>query len=810
MELLEALQHVKKGNAILFTGAGFSWGAKNALPSDNEIPSAVNFSRRLASSLSIAGDYQLPAISQYFIKKMGEHELVRVMLETFSISEVKQYHIDVAKQPWRRVYTTNYDNCFEISAKKSALDWTPITIDTAPTAAKNRCVHINGHISHMTIETLHKQVKLSHSSYSSESFSSSKWSQQLRQDMNAAKSIIFIGYSLADIDISRILFENPEIKDRTFFVVSDRVDPVSDSLLEVYGHVCPIGIEKFAELLNSVKTTDDIDEHRFTWLHRYHSPTQIVQPDDVSAFDLILKGIVSPGMLGWSLGEKKTLYTVRRSQIDDLVTEISKGNKWIIVHSDLGNGKTIIKEQASFILDKSGFDVYWDTELDNYKNEDIKHLSKAQNKSVVFIDLDKDRIDTIDLIRTFEFENCSFVFMLRTTLFQLGEKRYEDHLPEDFLEFDTNRLTDDEISRFVELFDTLGLWGPLANLGASEKENRLKVEFDRSIQRLIISVFEQSEIGRRLISEARSIIDGSPAVCDVLILCFIMTRLEVNASPTIMSEMISNVDAWKTIRSHEFRRAAEFIRFEHGQIRSRSSILSNVILRSAVKPEVLIGCIERVVRHLASKNRNSILHHIFTQLTRFPVIEGMIDHPRKREIIIGYFQSIKELNYSKSSPDFWLHYAMARLTFGEFPIAETYFKTALKLAEGNKKKTSDVKNHFARLLLDSRIKSDDYNDYYVAFDKAHTILIDQMNQDNNRHYPYRQAKKYVEFISSRKSKMSESEIQRFVAACNQIRSSIKNSNKKIGYSSEIAECDVDMERAIQIARGTSTPSHGRT
>ncbi len=802
MDLEEGLQQIKRGNALLFTGAGFSFGAENALPTDSEIPSAAQFATQLANSLAIVGNYQLPAISQYYIKKRGEHDLVRVMVETFTIAKVKRYHIDIAKNPWRRVYTTNYDNCFETAAKKSLIDWTPITIDSPISAAKHRCVHINGHISNITIETLQKQVKLSHSSYSSESFSSSRWSQQLRQDMNSSKAVFFIGYSLSDIDISRILFENPEIRDRTFFIVSDRSDPVSESLLEAYGHVCAIGAEEFANRLNSTAPSEESGEHQFSWLQPYRSADQIVPPDDVAAFDLILKGIISQGMIGWSLGENKSIYTVRRTMIDDLISEIAKGNRWIVVHSDLGNGKTIIKEQLSFILNNSGYDVYWDSDVENYKIEDIKQLSKQKNKSIVIIDSDKDRIETIDRIRSFEFDDCSFIIMLRTTLFQLGERRYEDHLPDNFLEFDANKLTDSEVERFVELFDTLGLWGLLANLKSHEKDNKIKVEFDRSIQRLIISVFEQSEIGRKLISEAKNIIDSSPTVCDVLLLCFILTRLEITASPTIMSELIPNVDAWKTIRSTEFKKAAEFIRFEHGHIRSRSSILSNVILRSAVRPEVLISCVERVVRHLAGKTRNTTLHHVFTQLTRFPVIEGMIEHPRKREIIIGYFQSIKELSYSKSSPDFWLHYAMARLTFGEYPIAETYFNTALKLAQGNIKKTSDVKNHFARLLLDSRIKSDDYNDHFVAFEKAHSILIGQMNQDNNRHYPYRQAKKYVEFISSRKAKMSDSEIQRFVAACNQIRSSIQNSAKKISYSSEISECDLDMERAIQIARGT--------
>lgn len=415
------------------------------------------------------------------------------------------------------------------------------------------------------------------------------------------------------------------------------------------------------------------------------------------------------------------------------------------------------------------------------------------------LDDDPDRFGTLDFIKTYNFENCSFIIFVRSTLFQLGEKRYEDNLPENFAEFDINRLNDGEVASFCKLFTDLGLWGDYSGKNHEEKQNLLKVEFERSIQKLILSVFESSDIGRKLIVEGKNIIASGDSVAQIVIMTFILNRLEHVPSPTMMSELLPNIDVWKVARSSEFRAAGEFIRFEDGVVRSRSSILANVILRSAVKADLLVETTENIVRHLGRKTRNSSLHHVFTQLMRFPTLEGMIDHPRKREIIIGYFQSIKDLAFCQSNADFWLHYAMARLTYGEFDIASKYFTTAKHLARGNSKKLTDVNNHYARLLLDSRIKTDDYDDYFKAFDMAHSILIEQMNRDDNRHYPYRQAKKYVEFISYRRSKLSPDELRRFAVSCRQVKVAISNLSSRLSVSGEIAECDRQMDRAIEIA-----------
>ena len=478
--------------------------------------------------------------------------------------------------------------------------------------------------------------------------------------------------------------------------------------------------------------------------------------------------------------------------------ELSRGRRWFLVHSNLGNGKTIFKQQLSHILTRQGYTVYWDSDLEFARSADLRHLSKETGRLALFVDESPERFDVIEGLLTVNIENIVVFLCVRTTLYELGEARYEDNLPADYLPLDINYLSDTDVSAFVQVFNRLGLWGEHASLADVEKENTIKVKCSRSIARLILFVFEESEIGRRITKEAGQLINSKDDIAGLVVLSFLFNRIGHPPRLTVLSDVL-NADAWKLVRSEEFRETGEFIRFSDGIVRARSSIVSSYLLRHALKPDLLVWYLERFVRRLAGLKRDSVLHHVFTELQRFPVIEGLLDTPRKRELIIAYYQALKDLPFCQKNALFWLHYAMARMSFGEFSEATLYFEHARSLAKGNVKDTIDVNNHFARLLLDSRTNSEQYDDYFDAFLGAHKILLEQMVRNTNRYFPFRQAKKYAEFISFRGSRLSTQEIDRFRTSCIQVQRAIDNLGGSIARTREVRECKDAMERAIEIA-----------
>jgi tetratricopeptide (TPR) repeat protein len=800
MDLEQAILNCLRGDGILFTGAGFSFGAQNGNPQlGNTVPDARAFSAHLSKVLNVDQVYDLPIITQHFISKRAEYALLNEITSAFTTTEVQQYHIDIAKIPWRRVYTTNYDNVFELAALQSDLKYSSVTLNTKPSAAKSLCVHINGHINNLSLENLSSQIKLTHSSYSSEDFAKSFWAQQLRQDMANAKSIVFIGYSMADMDIARILFTSPELKQRTFFIVAPNADEITTSLLHEYGTVEPIGVEQFSRIAAEIEVPKKIDiDYNYSWLNEYKDVEQPEKPSIEECIDLLMLGVIEQRNVVWSLGESDTNGYIRREEISDIMRELKNGRSWFLLHSHLGNGKTVLKHQLSHILSKDGYTVYWDSDFELNRTSDLFELSKTKNKVALFIDESSDRFNVIDGLLGLNNSNIKIFISVRTTLFELGESRYDEFLPVDYIPIDLNKLQKENIHNFMLVLNKNGLWGDRASLSPEEKESFLITNCGGSISRAILAIFESSEIGRRIALIANDAISNDEQVKDVVILILLLNYLNNPPSISLLSEILG-FDVYFLVKSERFQKASEFIRLRNGKVKARSSILAQFVLNKCVKSEVLIEIFERTVRNLASKRRDGAMYTVFIELQRFARLEQTLSASNKLDLMYAYYQSLAELKVMDRSALFWLQFAMCTLSQGKFKESDRMFKQAKSLAKNNEKETTDVNNHYARLLLDSRTESSEYEDYFDAFHTAHRILLDQINKNTNKHFPFRQAIKYVDFISHRKSELTSGEISRFTNSCKQILNSIQNLDGSILQKNDVKKCENAMNRAIEIA-----------
>ncbi|WP_276953400.1 SIR2 family protein [Helicobacter rodentium] len=191
------------------------------------------------------------------------NEFIRMMKETFTVVEVKPYHTTITSLPWRRIYTTNYDNVIEEAAKIKKIQIDSKDLEDRVDMAARHCIHINSKIEKLDKESLNKSFKLTSSSYvSHETFYNTEWKRRFMDDMEVAGAIVFIGYSLYDIDIEKILFKNNQkIKDKVIFIQQENLDEMDKYDLEQYGKVYLIGTEKFAELVEKhppINTKEEI------------------------------------------------------------------------------------------------------------------------------------------------------------------------------------------------------------------------------------------------------------------------------------------------------------------------------------------------------------------------------------------------------------------------------------------------------------------------------------------------------------------------------------------------------------------------
>jgi hypothetical protein len=205
MDFDSALERALDGESVLFLGAGFSLGATNSRNQPFETGSG--FANRLGSAVYLPTPADLQDAAEAFLENRGPAALAKEVLESFRATDVAKFHAMIAAVPWRRVYTTNYDNVYELASAKVGRPFRPVTLSENPgdfDQSELICVHMNGYVERVN-SSLGDELKLTDSSYVTASIEASPWATVFRLDLSMAKSVFFVGYSLSFPQSCRVL-----------------------------------------------------------------------------------------------------------------------------------------------------------------------------------------------------------------------------------------------------------------------------------------------------------------------------------------------------------------------------------------------------------------------------------------------------------------------------------------------------------------------------------------------------------------------------------------------------------------------------
>ena len=299
MNYNDAIKQAVGGNAVLFIGSGFSVGAV-PLKGDKFL-TGTQLANYLTETLVPSSDpVDLSRSAKRYLKKYGSDKLIKELQDLFTVKDIAESHKIIANVPWKRIYTTNYDNVIERASASNGKKIIPVTLDKDPRdySQSNICLHINGYIDELTSNTLESSFKLTNTSYLTSHFRDSIWVEVFRRSLQTAASVIFIGYSLYDIDIQEILFATPLLKKKTIFIEKDNInkDLLVDSDINDFGEIYSVGIDQFSkDILN--EETHFIKDEMPVILSGFDeflpNSTSIKELRINDVFDLLLKGDVN-------------------------------------------------------------------------------------------------------------------------------------------------------------------------------------------------------------------------------------------------------------------------------------------------------------------------------------------------------------------------------------------------------------------------------------------------------------------------------------------------------------------------------------
>lgn len=728
-ELSQLRAHLSKSNngtAILFTGAGFSFGAlniKGQMPKDSR-----SLSRAICSISGISEDEDLYYSSEYCIANTPNHRLVDLLKSEYTINTVSDSHRIIASKNWRRIYTTNYDHVYEISSNDVSKVCESINISKAPSSfnQKNQCVHLNGSIEDLTNDTLQDDFKLSDSSYvTPDTLNRSKWKNTFAIDIENASAVYFVGYSMYDLDIKRILKKDIDIRSKTFFIVKPNEDFKEKFKLERYGTVLDIGVDGFAKLVGEIVSDDYLSKSEdLEFFEKIRILERDKKPSDVDTRNLFLSGILFESEIFPSIQED-SLHLFKRDDIEKSASLIEDGQNLIIV-GGIASGKSIYAKQIATLLCQQGRDVFAISNEEGDYKRDIKIIDEICDSPIFFLDNAFRHEDTIIDLFTIFGNRARFIlagraeFLPRT---KIALKKVDFSFVEENVEY----LSNDEIARLNSICDDIGYWGLRNSWSSWKKERYLKEDCEGRMATILLKYFN-SDYVRNIFEEKLSALkEKSGKEREIVFIVTLLGLLPFSPRKALVSDLCGN----DYIYSPEFSSSPItqlLFNFKGRHIEISSGILSKLVLDKFFSGREILEKAISIIAHFETiKNESSINKSIFKELLRFKNINAMLPDKNRPANLNTFFNRLKAtVSWLKYSPHFWLQYGMASMFLEDYATAREYFDNSYGSAKNDPTyDTKYIDNQMARWHLDYGVTKEHSKEAFEHLHQAYKLLLGQ-------------------------------------------------------------------------------------
>lgn len=770
----KALVAAKSGRAVFILGAGFSKEAKNY--GDKNLFLGSDLKKFLSDKIGISLNYPLEIVSQNYVELESESKLLDILKSQFLVKEFPDYYNCLSDLKNIHFYTTNYDDLIEkifINSSKKIQSY-QLCDKLEKVAEKSFILHINGKV--MQDTTSIENLRLTLDSYD-KTFFDSPWIKFFSDDLQYAEVIFILGYSLvADLDLRRILKQH---KNKCYIIQHPNIDISDVELLKNYGTVIENGIEAFLSDLRETKVEEKKDYDLGVLKSFKQVNTELIceRPSDQQVFDFLIKGSIENRNIFYQNIDKKFEYLVNRRELFPVIDAINQGLD-IIIHSDLGNGKTIFLHQlARLIKEKKILQYEYNSTSNCFK--EIRKINESKEKTILVFDPYNTNYDLIKTIKNLSLDNIQLLLIARTAMHENFERLIDKDLG--ILRqniFDLNCLNEEECIEVNKIFEKHGLWGKDAAVPEKQKiqilmgKNKCKGNF----QNIILYLFERSEIKDKFVEIIKH--EKSTETKKLLLLSFINAILQLQIKDSDFN-LLYDFDVYKKYNTELFKEFAYFDRNQGWTI--KSPIIAKSMVKSCAfnKSEIIKILIELTIKidKLYNEEDEAFLTAL-KNLASCSYLSFIFDYDIDKNELLSYFEGVKETSFNKRNYFFWMQYAIACVNTCEYERAKIYFDTAYSFAnrKGKMFSTFQIDNHYARFLLERQLYTRNPNDAFTNFERAHRLLLKSQNNDlyGDRYYQFRVAKSYKDYYDTFYDSFTQNEKRYFVEAC---RIMLENVNK---------------------------------
>ena len=800
MLLEEHIDNIFDGDSLLFLGAGFSRNTKNsnkeALPLTRDLSNLLQKLSGIEAE-SIDENLNVQQTSEYFIEKNGSEELVRLLKKQFTVTTSENWQNNLASLKWKRVYTTNYDNVFEVASNVAKVHRYAVDITNKDSINfgedKKQIVHLNGFVDFIDSNNLMTSTKLTSQSYLDTYFLDGQWRNEFEIDIEHARSIFFVGFSLDyDLDLKRLIASNKKYREKIYFINGQHMSPITKNSLEKFGTVLEMDAEQFSSYLSKCEETynpkNDNKIRTFSFTKREYSViNENVKDQDIA--NLFFWGLFDLNKMYTHIGSSS--YIINRSIIDTIITDFDNYDLFV-VHSSLGNGKTIFLKSIESILTKKGYVVYSFNGDPNKLMDDIEAISKIESKRIVIT------IDDYYSLKS-EFKYFSKLSKNKFKFIVTGRSAVHNNIVSEFLRkgiFDDSKtrtvnldkITSLEIDQLYELIENHNLWGEKSSDEIHTKKAFLKKLGKKGFKNIALELFKSNNIIESMLHLYNSLEDSMKGI---VIASFINTILRSQLSLNQLLTLTDNTSLSKrAIDNPDFK---EFLDVDNSIIILNSSIAAKELLKREKSKSTIVEIMEKMIKkadRIDSKKTYNYFKREMVSFSNFRLILSDVEENQLNDLAVAYYESIRNLKFTKNNPFFWLQYGIQKLNEKEYEVSDIFFDNALSYA--GKYGLSDfyqINAQKARGIIERTIyRKTDSDVAYENFEKAHKLLLQDLNNSsNNKYYQLSQSIQYEPF-----SQMYYNQLTK---------------KKKVSFIFKVSEMKKKVDEFIDFSKANQNPIH---
>ncbi|SUS08781.1 conserved hypothetical protein [uncultured Defluviicoccus sp.] len=770
MQLPEATT-IEAGTSILFLGAGFSAEAKNF--ANVAIKDVEGLKKLLLDEIGEPVDgYDLESAAEEYVRYHGEKGAEKVTQALHANFRSKTYTNEqrlIVCQPWYRIYTTNYDDVIENICAEEKKQITTIEISdpvSVPIPDTTQLIHIYGNITRASADEFKRHFLLTESQRDNSPFIKSPWLRRFHDDLLTARSVIFVGFSLNDIDLRRLLGTLPrEVLTKVHFVERPSAKKPILNRMNKYGTAHPIGLDALAAHLSVKRTGAPVRQYAAMpmLLKELNFSQQLTSP--VSSKDvesLMISGDVNLNKIAQAdISGAPGSYTISRSKNAYLrAVKNAAGDRPILVHSDIGNGKTVFAHQIAYQFSQRNFRVFRAEREPENIGEILSFLQALDEPALLIFD-DVMKFSSLpEAIIRMNRRNIVVLATVRSIVVDTAKERVRARLGNaTSIEIDLNSPQRDECERIVTYLDQNGLLGKNANWSPREKMEFVQKKCGGQLRDIILSLYETGTLHARVSELLQNIQKLGKRERDVIGLGALLSYADFTnmVQFSIVSDLVDYTDGIESLREKlSENELSTLVRLDTGDVLIRSPALAFFILTNVFSTESILQLVKTALFNLDNYycDEDDFVT-LGKNLLKFSLYGPMLKNKRDNKAIERFYDECRTLRFASDDPLFWVQRSICNMHDKQFAISYRFVETAYALAKKMRNyDTYQVDNHRARLML-TQSREEGVSEDGRREQEAMSLLSSVLNRkDDDLYHPLSVMRLYADIVDKWRDKLS--------------------------------------------------------